>query len=269
MTAHAPPEPSHRVVWAGGRRAPRRLADLVRTHPQEAQALGEAWLLDHRVAPDGHGQPLTAARGCAVAGTLWALSSRVGSTAVGPSFTAPTLAPPGPTLAVADGLGRVHERPFLWPGDDAGPVPPAAHDESPRTLFVYGTLRQGECRAGALGDPDPTHIVAACVPGRLWHTRDDYPVWTPLAAAEAGTPGAPRVRGELITWAATPPWERLDAVEEFHGFGHDASLFLRTLVRATDDTGRDHWAWAYAAGPAVQRDRPIASGDWCRREPAP
>lgn len=269
MTAHDTPDPPHRIVWAGGRRAQRRLAELVQTHPQDAQALGEAWLLDHRVQPDGHGGPLVAARGSAVAGTLWALSAQAWHDAAGLALGAPPQSHPRPAMGVADALGHVHEPTVLWVGEDAEPLPPSALDVGPRTLFVYGTLRQGECRAEALGDPDPQPIVAACVPGRLWHTLDDYPVWTPLAAAEAGAPGAPQVRGELVTWAAPPPWERLDAVEEFHGFGSEASLFVRTLVRATDDAGRAHLAWAYLAGPAVQRDRPIPSGDWCRREPAP
>ncbi|MDF1483675.1 gamma-glutamylcyclotransferase [Ramlibacter sp. H39-3-26] len=76
-----------------------------------------------------------------------------------------------------------------------------------RHVFVYGTLRRGQCNDITLLRPAPRHIGMARVPGRLYHLGA-----YPGLVLDAGTPSGNWVVGEV--YAIAPVLEpQLDVIE--------------------------------------------------------
>jgi gamma-glutamylcyclotransferase (GGCT)/AIG2-like uncharacterized protein YtfP len=112
-------------------------------------------------------------------------------------------------------------------------------------IFVYGTLRRGECRQGVWPRP-PVRIEDACTCGTLY----DLGVHPALLPGDGvpgdGVPGDRCVRGELwhIAAADLPETLRvLDEVEDYRGLDDD--LYRRVVVACVDSRQEPCRAYAY------------------------
>ena len=118
-------------------------------------------------------------------------------------------------------------------------------------VFVYGTLKRGQCREGLWPEP-PLEVEWAWIFGDLWG-RDDYP---------ALVDGSRRVLGEL--WRFEPDQmprvlEVLDAIEGTSGNSAD-DLYHRIVVNAFDlnrDVKRPAYTYRYNRDLARGGFRPL------------
>jgi gamma-glutamylcyclotransferase (GGCT)/AIG2-like uncharacterized protein YtfP len=171
-----------------------------------------------------------------------------------------------PPCADPDVVRRLHAEHGL----DPAPLDDLAAGRPPRSLvprvFVYGTLMRRGGRHRALLRHAPEAIVAAACPGLLV----DLGAY-PGMILDRVPPGA-TVHGELVefgTGALGEAVARLDAIEGFRGFGAPGSLYVRRLVHVTPSGRAAVLAWTYVYAGDLRGARPIASGDWRRRPPAP
>lgn len=134
-------------------------------------------------------------------------------------------------------------------------------------LFVYGSLKTGECNASVLSRW-VRKAVPGRTPGRMYLRPDGYPaLWVPrfcalgtdsyeadaaLAPAARAQDGHDWVTGEVLTLET--PLEVLPRLDDFEGYFPDRpSEYRRVLVEVSADTG---WttAWTYVCpdqGPAA------------------
>ncbi len=153
-------------------------------------------------------------------------------------------------------------------GHDPSPIRAAALGRRPSTepssIFVYGTLRKGECRAELLDRHDPFEggkgVVRGSVAGRLLDLGE-YPG---LLLCEDRTV---RAQGEVYTFADLDAlFRELDEVEGFNGYDGDEGEYRRAIVRVDLD-GRERICWTYVYRGEEFGRSTIASGDWLRRTP--
>ncbi len=126
-------------------------------------------------------------------------------------------------------------------------------------VFVYGTLKKGQCRAKSWPAP-PLSVQQAWVRGQL-HGRHDYP---------AMTPGEDRVRGELWRFPAEAMPKVLETLDQVEGTNQpgEPDLYVRVVTAVTDaqsrSLGRAH-TYLYATDPSLdgfRRIEPVSnSGD--------
>lgn len=130
------------------------------------------------------------------------------------------------------------------------------HEADVSALFVYGTLRPGECRHAIL--KNVRRIIAARAPGILLDCGE-YPAMRPLSAGETGF-----VVGELVEIEAMADLlPELDEIEGYVGPGQPGSLFRRELIEVQVEGGAARTAWVYFGEDAVTEARQvIAGGDW-------
>jgi gamma-glutamylcyclotransferase (GGCT)/AIG2-like uncharacterized protein YtfP len=110
-------------------------------------------------------------------------------------------------------------------------------------VFVYGTLKRGQCRE-RMWPAEPIDIDQGWVRGRLYG-RSDYP---------AMTPGEDRVRGELWRFPAEAMPEILTVLDEIEGTNQpgQADLYCRVVVDVLDARSsflRAAYAYHYATDP--------------------
>lgn len=88
-------------------------------------------------------------------------------------------------------------------------------------IFVYGTLKRGQCRS-SLWPRSPIEVRAAWIYGKLY-SRDDYP---------AMKAGGDRVIGETWRFAAVDIQPTLDVLDQIEGFnqGLGKNLYERQVV---------------------------------------
>ena len=99
-----------------------------------------------------------------------------------------------------------------------------------RAVFVYGTLKTGQCRANRW-PLEPLSIHPAWTRGTLYG-RDDYP---------AMTEGADRVLGELWQFAETQMELVLKRLDEIEGTGpHRFSTHRHITVTGDDNDWKRH-----------------------------
>lgn len=143
-------------------------------------------------------------------------------------------------------------------------------------LFVYGTLKRGELRAGLTSRA--IRVVEARVEGRLYALAAGYPAMVVDEAhgaepslAAGGRDSAERalVHGEVAFFApGALDLAVLDAYEGFDPADEAASLYLRRVVRATLVTGDTIAAYAYVfpadreATLEALRARRLHDGRW-------
>jgi gamma-glutamylcyclotransferase (GGCT)/AIG2-like uncharacterized protein YtfP len=132
-------------------------------------------------------------------------------------------------------------------------------------VFVYGTLLRGQSRHGAIRRHAPESTVPATCPGRLVELGA-YPGLLLDSAGRRSTVHGELVRFPDATLAAAVA--RLDAIEDFRGFGVPGSLYVRRLVGVTRADGSTPLAWTYVYAGDVRAARPIASGAWRTRDGA-
>lgn len=145
------------------------------------------------------------------------------------------------------------------------PLERAATNQAPRaaidTLFVYGTLMQGESRSAIIPCDQLLDVSPGVTAGTLYETAGDYPAMR-LPDPQPG-PDRGWVRGECLRLAALPELlPRLDRIEGFGGYDDPWSLFHRTLVPVYPDDGHTRLAWCYVAAESGLLGDCIAGGCW-------
>lgn len=102
-------------------------------------------------------------------------------------------------------------------------------------LFVYGTLKRGQCRERCW--PHPPLRVDPAVIGATLIELGDYP---------GVIAGDGLVRGELWELRPEDMQQTLRVLDEVEGYaGHGDDLFVRRIVHCTLEDGRQLTAWAY------------------------
>jgi gamma-glutamylcyclotransferase (GGCT)/AIG2-like uncharacterized protein YtfP len=123
-----------------------------------------------------------------------------------------------------------------------------AMNETPRAVFVYGTLKRGQCRE-QFWPRAPLAVETALVRGRL----------VDLGPYPALLPGDRWIRGELWRFADEDMSETLrvlDEVEGYAGLGED--LYRRVVITCHTTEGAEVAAYAYQfaqpqrAGQAIE-----------------
>lgn len=113
------------------------------------------------------------------------------------------------------------------------------------SVFVYGTLKTGQCRETCWPEK-PLCIDKAWTLGELYDTG-------PYPALFAGRD---RVGGELWAFAEEAiarVLEELDQVEEYEPGKEATNLYNRVIVECTDQSGRVHRAYTYLYGRLDER----------------
>ena len=122
-------------------------------------------------------------------------------------------------------------------------------------LFTYGTLMQGESRSAALNAHPHRMLGSASVVGGLVDLGD----FPGLVHEESSI-----VHGEFYFIEDIAKLiGYLDRIEGFYGYGHDKSLFVRSIIKV-EIGGSRQWAWTYIYNG--ERGKEIPSGDWHERE---
>jgi gamma-glutamylcyclotransferase (GGCT)/AIG2-like uncharacterized protein YtfP len=125
-------------------------------------------------------------------------------------------------------------------------------ESSIHAVFVYGTLKRGECRARFWPHP-PVRVERATIRGRLYD----------LGPYPALGPGEDIVRGEV--WCLAPEYvdETLRALDEVEGATQlKTAYYRRIVVSCRTDDGRDIEAWVYEFGDLSHlQDKPVVLPD--------
>ncbi len=117
-------------------------------------------------------------------------------------------------------------------------------------VFVYGTLRSGDCRHGIPSLIDVLHEEAYLKDFKMLN----------LGGFPGITPGEGRVRGEVHEFTG---FVELDRIEGCHK-NSENSLYLRKEVEVELPDGNTVRAWAYIfnGGDRLVDPEFIANGDW-------
>ncbi len=115
----------------------------------------------------------------------------------------------------------------------------------PNSVFVYGTLKRGQCRA-SMWPARPIEIRAAWVAGSLFG-RNDYP---------AMTLGEDRVLGEWWSFQTSDMPSVLTALDQIEGTNQadEADLYHRVIIDVFDLTDQpigDAFSYHYASDPVI------------------
>jgi gamma-glutamylcyclotransferase (GGCT)/AIG2-like uncharacterized protein YtfP len=133
--------------------------------------------------------------------------------------------------------------------------------ESPRHVFVYGTLLPGLAPPVIADVVNTLRVVGpATIPGRLYHLGA-YPGCV-LDAAGDGV-----IHGQLLELPDPAVLERLDWYEGYAAHDDAGSLFLRTTCPATLADGRQVPAWVYVYNREVSPARRISTGRYHPKAP--
>jgi gamma-glutamylcyclotransferase (GGCT)/AIG2-like uncharacterized protein YtfP len=127
------------------------------------------------------------------------------------------------------------------------------------SVFVYGTLLQGERLGHLIMAARPKVIAPARTPGRLIDLGD-YPGLVPARGSGQW------VLGECAGFESLERLlPQLDFVEEYLPDEEAQSLYLRRSVPVTLEDGNERWAWTYVYNRPYDPRKIIPSGDWRRR----
>ncbi len=119
-----------------------------------------------------------------------------------------------------------------------------------KLVFVYGTLRKGDCRYGLDTLVELIHPEAHLEGFQLLH----------LGGFPGIVPGRGRVRGEVHLYTK---FDELDRIEGFCEESPSRSLFLRKQVIIELPLGEELQASTYVFNANPREDsRVIESGDW-------
>lgn len=114
-------------------------------------------------------------------------------------------------------------------------------------VFVYGTLKTGQCRQGCW-PAQPLRIEKAWTRGELYDTG-------PYPALFAGSDS---VAGELWIFSGQTiarVLKALDQVEEYEPGRETTNLYNRVVVECIDQAGNVHHAYTYLYARADERKR--------------
>lgn len=132
------------------------------------------------------------------------------------------------------------------------------------SVFVYGTLMQGQSRGGLILAACPRRIVPARTPGRLVDLGD-YPGLIPSRRSGQWVYGECAEFDEPASQTFAYLLAQLDFVEEYSPTAEAHSLYLRRSVPVVLEDGTERWAWAYIYNRPYDPRGIIRSGDWRRR----
>lgn len=107
-------------------------------------------------------------------------------------------------------------------------------------VFVYGTLKRGQCRESRW--PVPPHAIHAAWTQGCLFDRSDYP---------AMTPGTQRVRGEVWQFTAEQMERVLEVLDEIEVV---PELYVRAAVEVFDGDNQPlgtAWTYHYATDPTT------------------
>jgi gamma-glutamylcyclotransferase (GGCT)/AIG2-like uncharacterized protein YtfP len=132
--------------------------------------------------------------------------------------------------------------------------------DPPNAVFVYGTLRRGECRA-IFWPYSPVAVETAFVRGRLYD----------LGPYPALAPGEDWIRGEL--WRLNPAHtaETLEVLDEVEGYSvSPGDLYVRKVVECRTQSGDAYLAsvYFYARPERLDERARVLPGKegWCEYE---
>ncbi len=137
---------------------------------------------------------------------------------------------------------------------------PDSSQEQVLSVFVYGTLKRGQCRE-TCWPCKPERIVRAWTQGELYDTGP-YP---------ALFEGHDLVAGELWTFDAdslTQVLIELDIVEEYRPGAEATNLYNRVIVPCIDQSGARARAYTYLYGRLDERrffERVVPNYSWDQR----
>jgi gamma-glutamylcyclotransferase (GGCT)/AIG2-like uncharacterized protein YtfP len=127
-------------------------------------------------------------------------------------------------------------------------------DQSPRYVFVYGTLLPGLAPPMIAEVVNTLRVVGpGAVPGRLYHLGA-YPGCVPDGRCDG------LIHGQLLEIPDPSVLERLDEYEGYAAHDDVGSLFLRTVCDVTLADGRQVRSWVYVYNRPVAAARLISSG---------
>lgn len=127
----------------------------------------------------------------------------------------------------------------------------------PNHVFVYGTLRTGDCRGSVL-DPDKIVCGEAFIKGFTLHDLGSFP---------GILEGEGKVRGEMHEVDART-LETLDHIEGYRADKPSSSLYLRKatdIFNSNDEVVGSAWVYVFNIGrraAALRLPPLIESGDW-------
>jgi gamma-glutamylcyclotransferase (GGCT)/AIG2-like uncharacterized protein YtfP len=114
-------------------------------------------------------------------------------------------------------------------------MPPTDAHAPVTAVFVYGTLKRGECRAKFWPYP-PLAVESATIRGRLYD----------LGPYPALGPGDDTIRGEVWHLAEADMPETLRILDEVEGATQlGTAYYRRIVVTCITDDGKSHQAFAY------------------------
>ena len=122
------------------------------------------------------------------------------------------------------------------------------------TVFVYGTLREGELRFQTMNELSTKREI-----GTVRATLYDHGAYPGLSPE-----GTTEVVGEVSHCAdISHALKILDQIEGFYSYGQQDNLYYRSIIKVLLN-GEARWAWTYITN--IPSDRTIiASGDWKNR----
>lgn len=121
-------------------------------------------------------------------------------------------------------------------------------------VFVYGTLRKDDCRAGVLSDYKCTNPEAYLDDFQMLH----------LGGFPGIVPGPGRVRGEVYE-VDEACLKALDGIEGYRKDDPDHSLYIRETVNVFNPDGGnigEVFTYVFNRDTECQNVRIIPSGDW-------
>ena len=134
--------------------------------------------------------------------------------------------------------------------------------EPEHRVFVYGTLRQGESRRGALEEATEISKSALLIGFKMYHLGG-FPGITQLAEGERGKP----VVGELYQ-IDEKTLSRLDMIEGHREEHPEDSFYRRTMVHVVvpgkggGRAGVPCWTYVFNNPARIKNCPVIESGDW-------
>ncbi|MEX2186090.1 MAG: gamma-glutamylcyclotransferase family protein [Pirellulales bacterium] len=137
-------------------------------------------------------------------------------------------------------------------------MPTEAQHDAVAAVFVYGTLKRGECRQRCWPRV-PIAVEPAVIRGRLYD----------LGPYPALGPGDDRVRGELWCFDVDAMPETLRVLDEVEGATQLGDFYYRRIILTCEcDDGQRREAFAYEFADLDRlKDKPIvppdASGECC------
>lgn len=127
-------------------------------------------------------------------------------------------------------------------------------------VFVYGTLRQGDCRAGALADYPEVELDARVQGFRMLN----------LGAFPGIIPGEGEIKGEVYEIDAAC-LRLLDGIEGYREDDPENSLYRREKAMSYDSRGKEigeTYLYVFNRPSRADLSKVITSGDWLQPEPS-